>query len=92
VARVTWWAWVLLWVVLVAAAALVLYLAARRLFRQGAALARELGDAAETLAAVSARLDRLDRLDAAGADPAALAPGSSPARRRSSPRGSSPRR
>jgi hypothetical protein len=54
---VTWWAWTLLWVVLVAAAGLVLYLAARRLFRQGAALARELGDLADRLAAVTRTLD-----------------------------------
>jgi hypothetical protein len=39
--------------VLVASAAGGLYLAARRLFRQGMALARELGDVADTLADVS---------------------------------------
>ncbi len=53
----TWWAWVLLWLVLVASAAGVLYLAARRLFRQGMELARELGDVADTLAEVTRRLE-----------------------------------
>jgi hypothetical protein len=56
-AAVSWWAWTLLWVVLVLAAAGFLYTAARRLLRQGAALARELGEAAELLAEVSRVLD-----------------------------------
>ena len=49
----TWWAWILLWVVLVAGAGLVLYIAVRRLLRQGMALARELGTAADLLADVT---------------------------------------
>ena len=59
----------LLWVVLVALAAVVLWLAARRLLRQGAALARELGEAADLLSEVSRRLDQAD-----DAPPAAVAP------------------
>jgi hypothetical protein len=54
---VSWWAWTLLWVVLVLAAAAFLYLTARRLIRQGAALARELGEAAELLADLTRALD-----------------------------------
>ena len=54
---VTWWAWTLLWVVLVAGAGLVLYLAVRRLLRQGMALARELGAAADLLGEVTRSLE-----------------------------------
>jgi len=64
---VTWWAWTLLWIVLVAAAVLVLYLAVRRLLRKGMALARELGDVADRLAEVTRTLE------AVPADPAAPA-------------------
>ncbi len=56
----TWWAWVLVWVVLVALAAVVLWFAARRLLRQGAALARELGEAADLMSEVSRRLEQAD--------------------------------
>jgi hypothetical protein len=84
---VTWWAWTLLWVVLVACAGLVLYLAVRRLLRQGMALARELGDVADRLAEVT----RI--LEAVPADPApAGPPPRTPVRRRPSGRGSSRRR
>ena len=76
----TWWAWTLLWVVLVLVAGGVLYLAARRLFRQGAALARELGEAADLLAGVTRALDEL-----AAPEPAASGP---PAARRPATRGS----
>ena len=55
----TWWAWTLLWIVLVLGAAGFLFLAARRLFRQGMALARELGTAADTLAEVTRALEDL---------------------------------
>ncbi len=77
----TWWAWVLLWLVLVLAAAGVLYLAARRLLRKGLALAGELGAAADLLADVSRRLE--------DAQPVAAA---SPDRRPQSTRGSRGRR
>jgi hypothetical protein len=43
------WAWALLWLVLVLASGAFLALVARRLLRQGAALARELGAALELL-------------------------------------------
>ena len=70
----TWWAWTLLWVVLVLGAGVVLYVAVRRLFRQGMALAREFGAAADMLAEVTRALD----------EPAAAVP--SPGRRRHSTR------
>jgi hypothetical protein len=57
---VSWWAWTLLWVVLVAGAGLTLYLAVRRLLRQGMALVRELGAAADTLAEVTRALEAAD--------------------------------
>jgi uncharacterized membrane protein YdjX (TVP38/TMEM64 family) len=50
---VTWWLWTLLWIALVLAGALVLFLTGRRLYRQGMALARELGAAADSFAEVS---------------------------------------
>lgn len=55
----SWWQWTLLWVVLVLAGAAVLALAARRLFRQGMALARELGVAADELAQVTRAVESL---------------------------------
>jgi hypothetical protein len=57
---VTWWGWTLLWVVLVLGAAGIIYLAVRRLLRQGMALARELGAAADALAEVTRALEELD--------------------------------
>ena len=53
----TWWAWTLLWLVLVLAAAGFLFLMGRRLLRQGLALAGELSGAAEVLARVSEQLE-----------------------------------
>jgi uncharacterized membrane protein YdjX (TVP38/TMEM64 family) len=50
---VTWWAWTILWVALVLGGALALFLAARRLYRQGMALARELGAATDAFAEVA---------------------------------------
>lgn len=86
----TWWAWTLLWIVLVAGAALVIYLAVRRLLRQGAALVRELGDAADMLAEVTRALE------ARPGEIAAAGPVAASHRRRSarssSTRGSSSRR
>ena len=66
----TWWAWTLLWIVLVLVAGGVLYLAARRLFRQGAALVRELGEAAELLSEVTRALEEPVREPATPAEPA----------------------
>ncbi len=84
----TWWAWVLLWLVLVLAAAGVLYLAARRLLRKGLALARELGDAADLLSDVTRRLED-PQPATASLDTAASAP---PDGRRASTRASRGRR
>jgi hypothetical protein len=50
---VTWWAWLIVWVVLVLSAALVLFLATRRLYRQGMALAAELAAAADAFTEVT---------------------------------------
>jgi ADP-ribosylglycohydrolase len=57
---VTWWTWTILWVALVLFGALALFLAGRRLYRQGMALARELGAASDTLAEVTGALHRED--------------------------------
>lgn len=84
-ARVTWWAWTLLWVVLVAAAALFLYLSARRVLRLGAALTRELGAASDALAAVGTALEQGPGAGRAGvteAVPAGRAPSTRGSRRR----------
>jgi hypothetical protein len=93
---VTWWGWTLLWVVLVAAAGLVLYLAVRRLLRQGMALARELGDVADRLAEVTRTLDAVPAdpgpAEPRPADPGPAEPRPAPAHRRSPGQGSSRRR
>ena len=73
----TWWAWTLLWLVLVAAAGLVVYGLVRRLIRQGVALARELGEAADRLAEVSRALEAVSG-DPAAAEPAPDAGAPSP--------------
>lgn len=86
----TWWAWTLLWIVLVAGAALVIYLAVRKLLRQGAALVRELGDAADMLAEVTRALEARPGEESA-AEPVA-APRRHRSARSSSTRGSSSRR
>lgn len=52
----TWWAWTIVWVLLVLAAALVLFSAARRAYRQGMALARELAAAADAFAEVTSAM------------------------------------
>lgn len=76
---VSWWAWTLLWLVLVAAAGLVVYGLVRRLIRRGVALAHELGEAADRLAEVSRALE------AVSGDPAAAEPAPTPERRRHAP-------
>ncbi|MGZ4612656.1 MAG: hypothetical protein ACXV3S_00100 [Kineosporiaceae bacterium] len=65
----TWWAWTLLWIALVALGAGVLYLATRRLLRQGMALVRELAAAADAFAEVTQALEEGTRPDGVG-DPA----------------------
>ena len=54
-----WWWWVLIWVALVAAAVAVVALIGLSLWRKGIALVRELSDAAERFALISAELERL---------------------------------
>jgi uncharacterized protein (DUF3084 family) len=61
---VTWWAWTLLWVVLVAASLGVFFLIARSLWRSAVALMDELGTAADRLSAVR---DEMETLQAAAA-------------------------
>lgn len=56
----TWWAWLLLWTLLVLGAAGVFFLLGRRLWRQGKALGHELGAAADRFSAVADRLAELD--------------------------------
>jgi hypothetical protein len=56
---VTWWAWTLLWVVLVAGALGVFFLIGRSLWRKVRALAGELGTASDRLSAVAGELQTL---------------------------------
>jgi hypothetical protein len=56
---VTWWAWTLLWVVLVTGAASVFFVLGRSLWRKASALIGELGAAAERLSVVSAELSAM---------------------------------
>jgi hypothetical protein len=88
---VTWWAWTLLWVVLVGGAGLGLYLAVRRLLRQGMALARELGAAADLLSEVTRNLEALPA-EATGAEARTVETARTGGRRRPSTQGSSRRR
>jgi hypothetical protein len=81
---VSWWVWTLLWVVLVAGSGLALYVAVRRLLRQGMALARQLGAAADLLAEVGRTLE--------AAPGTAAEPVAPPRGRRPSTRASSRRR
>lgn len=86
----TWWLWTLLWLLLLLAAAAFLFVMGRRLVRQGLALARELGEAADRLAQVGDALESL--ADRTG--PPAPAPGHgepSAAGHRSSTRGTGER-
>jgi hypothetical protein len=53
---VTWWAWTLLWVVLVLGAGFVFFVLGRSLWRKASALLGELGEAADRLSVVSAEL------------------------------------
>jgi hypothetical protein len=74
---VTWWAWTLLWVVLVVGALGVFFLVGRSLWRKGSALASELGAAADRLSAVADELGTLTEKSgppdlAVFADPAEL--------------------
>ena len=74
----TWWAWTLLWAVLVVAAVVVLFRLARDLWRKVMALFEELGTAADRLGALDQELTTLAERSAAPeglavfADPAEL--------------------
>jgi hypothetical protein len=70
---VTWWAWTLLWVVLVLGSLWVLFLLGRSLWRKAAALLSELETASERLAAVSAQLDALGERAPQPEEPAVFA-------------------
>jgi len=56
---VSWWLWVLIWVLLVLCALLFLFLLVRQVWRKLRLLARELSTASERLAAVTDELQRL---------------------------------
>lgn len=74
----TWWAWVLVWAVLVIAAAGVMFLIGRELWRKAMALFDELGTAADRLSVLDQELTTLaeragpDEELAIFADPTAL--------------------
>lgn len=57
----SWWAWLLLWTLLVAGAAALVFVLARRLWRQAKALTHELGAAADRFGAVTDRLQELQQ-------------------------------
>ena len=61
----TWWAWTLLWLVLVIGAAGYLFLLLRALWRKLSALFTELGAAAELMGTVSEQLEALNEAAAA---------------------------
>jgi hypothetical protein len=92
---VTWWAWTLLWVVLVAGAGVVFFVLGRSLWRKAAALLGELGEAADRLSVVSAELGAMATTGqpdepAVFADPAELRRQRFLARRGASSRGRRP--
>ena len=62
--------WVLLWVLLVLAAALVFFLIGRRLWRQMRALTAELGLATDRLTELTDRLAAIETAPVAGTEPA----------------------
>ena len=62
----TWWAWLLLWTLLVAGAAGVFFLLGRRLWRSAKALTAELGAAADRFAVVADQFSALDDADRVG--------------------------
>jgi hypothetical protein len=54
---VTWWAWTLLWAVLVLGSGWLFFVLGRSLWRKASALLTELGTASQRLAEVSAQLE-----------------------------------
>ncbi len=61
----TWWGWTLLWLVLVAGAAVYLFVLGRLQWRKLSALFTELAAAGELMGSVSEQLEALDRATAA---------------------------
>lgn len=55
----SWWVWVLVWVVLVLGAGFVLFLLLRQVWRSLRSLGREMATASERLSAVTEELQRL---------------------------------
>jgi 5'-3' exonuclease len=72
VAAVSWWLWVLIWVLLVLGALLVFVLLALQLWRKLRLLFRELSTATERLSAVTEELERLQDRTTTDAEPAAV--------------------
>jgi predicted PurR-regulated permease PerM len=69
---VSWWLWVLLWVVLVLGAIGFFFVLGRQLWRKLRLLFRELSTATDRLAAVTAELDRLQERTQTEPEPAAV--------------------
>ena len=89
----SWWLWVLIWILLFLAALAFLGLLGRRLWKQLRGLTRELGTATDRFSAVLEELERLPDKDASPApeaavfsDPVALR--AEQLRRRTRPKGS----
>ena len=93
----TWWAWVLVWAVLVVAAGGVMFLIGRDLWRKAMALFDELGTAADRLSMLDQELTTLaertgpDEQLAIFADPASLRQAREQARSRAARSGRQPR-
>jgi hypothetical protein len=69
----TWWAWTLLWAVLVLGSLWVFFVLGRSLWRKASDLLAELGTASERLAEVSAQLDALGDRPPVREEPAVFA-------------------
>jgi hypothetical protein len=69
---VSWWLWVLIWVLLVIGALVFLFVLLRRLWRQLRALFADLGTAADRLSAVTEELERLQDRTLPSTEPAAV--------------------
>jgi hypothetical protein len=72
VAAVSWWLWVLIWILLVLAALAFLGLLGWRLWKQLRGLTRELGTATDRFSAVLDELERLPQSGSAEAPEAAV--------------------
>jgi predicted PurR-regulated permease PerM len=65
-----WWGWVLVALVLLAAAGIFFFLIGRSLWRRGAALFQEIGEASDRLSVVSDQLQELSRRNSQTREPA----------------------